>query len=99
MAATDVLVHAATAEGVPQVVIQALAAGLPIVATDVIGVREVRDAGVLVGAPDGRDLRDLVREAIEHRPAAVPIVALEPWTVQEVELQIAALHRELGLVS
>ena len=39
LSTAGVLVHAATVEGVPQVVIQALAAGVPAVATEMIGVR------------------------------------------------------------
>jgi len=51
----DLFVHVSLTEGVPQVLVEAMAAGLPIVATDVGGVRTVLDggdAGMLVPAAD-----------------------------------------------
>jgi glycosyltransferase involved in cell wall biosynthesis len=54
MAAADVLVLASSAEGLPQVVVQAAASGLPVVAYDVDGVREVAALGAAIGiAPLG----------------------------------------------
>ena len=53
----DAFVHVSRTEGVPQVLIEALASGTPIVATDVGGVRELLDegrAGILV-PPDDLD--------------------------------------------
>lgn len=52
--ASDALLHVSWTEGVPQVLYEAFAAGIPVVATDVGGVREaVGDAALLVppGAP------------------------------------------------
>jgi len=46
MAAADATVLASAWEGLPNVVIESLAAGTPIVSTDVGGVREVIDEGV-----------------------------------------------------
>jgi len=45
VAAADVVVLLSSAEGVPQVLVQAAAAGTPFVAYDVDGVRELLDLG------------------------------------------------------
>jgi glycosyltransferase involved in cell wall biosynthesis len=42
----DVLLHASLSEGIPTVVLEAMACGVPVVATDVGGVREAVDDGV-----------------------------------------------------
>ncbi len=50
---SDVLLHVSWTEGVPQVLVEAFAAGLPVVATDVGGVAAaVGDAGLLIPAGD-----------------------------------------------
>jgi glycosyltransferase involved in cell wall biosynthesis len=53
LASSDVLLHASVAEGIPNVVLEAMACGIPVVATDVGGVSEVVTDGVegLVVAP------------------------------------------------
>jgi glycosyltransferase involved in cell wall biosynthesis len=58
-----VLVHTSRTEGVPQVLVEALAYGLPVVATAVGGVPELLDggrAGMLVPAGDVAALADAV---------------------------------------
>jgi glycosyltransferase involved in cell wall biosynthesis len=57
---SDVFVHVSLTEGVPQVLVEALATGTPIVATDVGGVRKLLDDGRagLIVPPD--DLERLV---------------------------------------
>ncbi len=58
-AAADLYVHIALTEGLPQVLYEAAAAGLPIIATDVGGVREALangEAGVLVPPADAAAL-------------------------------------------
>ncbi|MGH2952419.1 MAG: glycosyltransferase [Solirubrobacterales bacterium] len=50
---SHLLLHVSRTEGLPQVIIEALAAGLPVVATDVGGIREaVGDAAILVPSGD-----------------------------------------------
>lgn len=97
MASADLLVHAAEAEGVPQVVIQALAAGLPVVATDMIGLREVSGAPIVIGAADGSDLRARVARSLRSPLVSIPPDALRPWSAEAVEAEIVRLHRDLGL--
>jgi glycosyltransferase involved in cell wall biosynthesis len=63
----DVLVHTAKTEGIPQVVVEALTIGLPVVATDVGGVRAALAggaAGLLVPAGDAPALAAAVEEAV-----------------------------------
>lgn len=80
LGASDVFVHAAAIEGVPQVVIQALAAGLPIVATTAAGLQEVAGAPIKLASRGGESLAELVNEALQTRPAAIDPAAFEPWS-------------------
>jgi glycosyltransferase involved in cell wall biosynthesis len=50
-ASSDVFLHVSWTEGVPQVLFEAFAAGLPIVATDVGGVAQAVDGAALLIAP------------------------------------------------
>jgi len=79
MAASHVLVHASRAEGVSQVVIQALIVGLPIVATDVTGLREVAGAPVRAVPVSGEGFVSAVTHALAEPVAAVPLDAFESW--------------------
>ncbi len=50
-ASSDVFLHVSWTEGVPQVLFEAFAAGLPVVATDVGGVAQAVDGAALLVAP------------------------------------------------
>ncbi len=64
----QVFVHPSKEEGMGQVVIEALLAGLPVVATRAGGVPEVvGDAGLLVPVGDAKALAAAVREALDGR--------------------------------
>jgi glycosyltransferase involved in cell wall biosynthesis len=68
-AAADAFVHVAVTEGVPQVLLEALAAGTPVVATDVGGVRAALDggaAGLLVPPRDRNALVAAIRSLVEE---------------------------------
>jgi glycosyltransferase involved in cell wall biosynthesis len=91
------LVHASTREGVPQVVVQALAAGLPVVATEVEGLREIPGAPVDIAPRSGAGLRTRVTCALDtSRPERLPFEAFSPWTEVAIEAQIEAFHDRLA---
>ena len=95
-AAADVLVHTSAVEGVPQVVLQALAAGVPVVATKTEGLGEVPGAGVRVVDRAGAVLPEAVEETLAHPPAPVAPEQLADWSDEAVEGQIAALHERIA---
>jgi glycosyltransferase involved in cell wall biosynthesis len=69
MSACDVLVFPSHQEGSPNIVKQAMACNLPIVATDVGDVRQVisRTSGCFVCAPEVNDFRDRIRLLLNRR--------------------------------
>ena len=94
-AAADVLVHTSAVEGVPQVVLQALAAGVPVVATETEGLGEVPGAPVGVVDRSGRGLADAVERTLARRPPAVAPDLLAEWGDAAVERQLAGLHERI----
>lgn len=88
----DVLVHTSAVEGVPQVVVQALAAGLPVVATETEGLREVPGSPVRIVDRSGSELLSAVEAAISRPDAPVARERLEQWTEASIEGQIGELH-------
>ena len=69
LAAADVLVLPSRTEGIPAVLIEAGLSGLPVVATDVGGVREVvvpEETGLLVAPGDGAALTGALRRALAN---------------------------------
>lgn len=64
-AGVDMLVHASLAEGVAQVGVQALAAGVPVVATEVVGFREIETRLVTIVPSDGAGFSSAVQSALE----------------------------------
>ena len=91
-AAADVLVHTSAVEGVPQVVLQALAAGIPVVATETEGLGEVPGAAVRVVDRSGAGLAEAVEETLVHPPAPLGPERLTDWSDEAIERQIAVLH-------
>ena len=71
--AADALVLSSRHEGLPNVVLEALTAGKPVVSTDVGGVRELVEHGVsgyVVPARDPRALGQAMRRLMDLDPAA-----------------------------
>jgi glycosyltransferase involved in cell wall biosynthesis len=96
LAVTDVLVHASTAEGVPQVMVQALASGVPIVATQVTGMRELPGAPVTLVPANGSGLLEAVKATLAAPGAPLDGAVFDEWRLESVERQIAAVRDELS---
>jgi len=99
MSAADLLVHAATVEGVPQVVIQAWAAGVPVVATQMPGLREIDRPPLLIAGSRPGDLAAAVLRQLAAPGTILPTEAFEPWSRSGVEAALARIHDDLGAVS
>jgi glycosyltransferase involved in cell wall biosynthesis len=99
LAKADVLVQCSAVEGVPQAVIQALTAGVPVVATETDGLREIENAPVRIVGPDAAGLRAAVTRTLAA-PDERPIVAEEavrPWLPEEVDRRLHAFHELLEI--
>jgi glycosyltransferase involved in cell wall biosynthesis len=93
LAAADALAISSATEGLPQVLIQALAAGVPIVATEVEGLREITDAPIRIAAADGSDLGAALTEVTERTaPRAIAPAALAEWSAEAVDRQWDAAY-------
>lgn len=93
--AADLLVHASVAEGVPQVVIQALAAGVPVVATLSEGLCEVPGAPISVVDRSGMGLQAAVLAAVGAPREPVPLSCLKEWRPDDVAGKLAIFHEHL----
>jgi len=101
----DVYVHPSDSESLPNAILEAAAAGLPIVATDVGGIGEILDhrrSGLLVRPRDETSLRTALDELIaspglrrELGDAARAAVAAEFPMARMIDA-VAALQRELA---
>lgn len=96
LSAATLLALASESEGVPQVVLQALAAGVPVVATDVCGLREVADADIRVTSATGAGFAEAVLRKLESGLVrAVPPSSLDPWRAHRIEADIKRFRADL----
>ena len=99
IAASDVLTLPSWSEGYPNVVVEALACGRPVVATDVGGTREIvrADNGILIPPRDVDALSRGLAEALQRRwdHAAIAAAMRRSWDDVAVET-LAVCHRVLG---
>lgn len=92
--AADAFLHVSWTEGLPQVLFEAFAAGLPVVATDVGGVAEaVGDAALLVQPGDAGAAAASLRRLVAEAGLAERLVAAGTARVSE-----RTLEREAGRV-
>jgi glycosyltransferase involved in cell wall biosynthesis len=93
-AASDVVCLLSHSEGCPNVILEALACGRPVVATDVGGIPDlVRDGenGFLVRSRDPGEVADRLEAALSRRwdPAAIAAAARRSWgRVAEEQMEI-----------
>jgi glycosyltransferase involved in cell wall biosynthesis len=89
----DAFLHISWTEGVPQVLFEAFAAGLPVVATDVGGVaRAVADAALLIGPGDADAAAGALQRLAEEPPLRRRLVKDGLARVREHTLE-AETHR------
>ena len=96
LAVADLVVHTSSVEGVPQALVQAWAAGKPVVATDVTGLREIPGAPITIVPPSGSGLAEAAARSLSSRPPA-PLEpnVFRPWTHISIDIEIAAFHASL----
>jgi len=103
MAILDVLLIASRWEGVPRVAVEALAAGVPVVATDVGGIREVIEPGISGHLAPAGDVPALARAivaalddpALRARLGAAAARVLGEHELDRVVAQHEAVYRGL----
>jgi glycosyltransferase involved in cell wall biosynthesis len=101
-ASSDALLHVSWTEGVPQVLLEAFAAGLPVVATDVGGVRRAAgEAALLAPAGDASAAADALRrvvhdDALRTRLVRAGTINARAHTLEAETGRLAALLADRG---
>jgi len=98
LATADFLVLPSRWEGLPYIVLEAMAAGLPIVATRVDGARELVDdgtSGFLAASEDPKDLARAIGAALVLDPAARSQMGLAGRARQRREYDLEGMVRRL----
>jgi teichuronic acid biosynthesis glycosyltransferase TuaC len=96
LATADVLVHASRVEGVSRVLLQALAAGVPVVTTCVEGIGDLPGNGaVTVVDRSGAGLAAAVRAARSRAGRPVAEAAFADWRPHAVDDQLREVRRRI----
>ncbi|MCO6450453.1 MAG: glycosyltransferase family 4 protein [Caldilineales bacterium] len=104
MAALDAKLFASEREGLPQVLVQAAAVGLPVLAFEAEGVRELVHEGVnghVFAYGDAAGMRAALKQWIDDPALAVkmggqgPALVDERWTVETMQAKTNALYADL----
>lgn len=105
LGALDVFALASRSEGMPLAILEAMSAGLPVVASDVGGVREILGdaaAGRVVGASDPAELASALAPLVDDAEAAVAAGRaareryLERFTAARMVERYAALYESVA---
>jgi glycosyltransferase involved in cell wall biosynthesis len=97
LSAADMMVHPSHVEGIPQSIMGGMAAGLPIVASDVGGVSEVirhEETGLIVAENDEAEFARQMLRLVEDRDLAARLGAAARHAI-ETELSTAAAVRRV----
>jgi len=101
MCQSDCLVLPSLAEGMPNVVLEAMACGLPVVASDLPGIREVvkeGETGFLLRTQDSNHLAEKLLEIVRNKPLRMRMGAKGRSLITEMELgwdQMAIRYQEV----
>ena len=97
IAAADLLTLPSWSEGYPNVVVEALACGRPVVATDVGGTHEIVNAnnGLLIAPRDAQVLADALRAALDAQWDHAAIAAAMQRTWDDVAAETLAVCEPL----
>lgn len=95
LAVAGVVVHASCVEGVCRVFVEAAAAGVPVVSTDVEGAREV--PGVTIVVRDGSGMTEAVERTLERPAEPVDPDSLSEWKSSAVSARFDQFQERLKL--
>ncbi len=98
LATSDLTVLLSSSEGIPQVLIQSAAAGVPFAAFHVDGVTELAASGAAGATAPIGDVAELVRQTghlLDSPCPAAPEAYFEPWSATAVDRQYQQLYSEL----
>jgi glycosyltransferase involved in cell wall biosynthesis len=98
LSAADVLVHPAWSEGSPNVVKEAMACELPIVATDVGDIAE-RVAGLdgcHVLPPRAEPFAEAILDAVEHKPIPAARLAVSGLSLERVARRVLDVYEQVA---
>ncbi len=102
MKAADAVVSVSFVEGRPNVIIEAMACGIPVVVSNIPEHREILDetSAAFVDPLDAHDIAqaiiDVLRDPVTaHKRAAVARENVEAWTPDAIAAEYARIYREL----